>query len=441
VSETLVLTKRWGKPHSAALAGYRADGGYSALDKALGMDPAAIIDEVKKSNLRGRGGAGFATGLKWTFLPKDVRPRYLAVNADESEPGTFKDRYIIEHDPHMLIEGIAITCWALDMHLAYIYIRGEFPKQARVLEAAIEEARAAGILGPRLLGKKDFALDVHVHRGAGAYICGEESALLESLEGKKGYPRLKPPFPAVVGLWGKPTIINNVETIANIPWIVANGGDAFAALGVGKSGGTRLFGVSGHVNRPGVYEKPVHYNLKKLIMEDCGGIVGGRKVKAVIPGGSSCPVLRGDEIDISLEYDAVKAAGSMSGSGGVIVFDDSTCMVRALARISKFYAEESCGQCTPCREGTSWMEHIVEKIEHGHGTAADVEKLEQIAGNIGGNTICALGDAASMPVQSFVKKFRDEFMRHVEERRCPYGDHGWGLDQTSRPAVVGAVKY
>ncbi len=280
-----------------------------------------------------------------------------------------------------------------------------------------------------------------MHRGAGAYICGEESALLESLEGKKGYPRLKPPFPAVVGLWGKPTIINNVETIANVPWIVENGGDAFAALGVGKSGGTRLFGVSGHVNRPGVYEKPVHYNLKKLIMEDCGGVVGGRKIKAVIPGGSSCPVLRGDEIDISLEYDAVKAAGSMSGSGGVIVFDDSTCMVRALARISKFYAEESCGQCTPCREGTAWMEGIVEKIEHGHGSVADVDKLEQIAGNIGGNTICALGDAASMPVQSFVKKFRDEFIRHVEERRCPYGDHGWGLEQASRPAVVGAVRY
>jgi NADH-quinone oxidoreductase subunit F len=434
VSETLVLTKRWGKPNSAALDGYRADGGYSALDKALGMQPGAIIDEVKKSNLRGRGGAGFATGLKWTFLPKDVRPRYLTVNADESEPGTFKDRYIIEHDPHMLIEGIAITCLALDMHLAYIYIRGEFPKQARILEKALAEARAAGIIGPKLLGKADFDLDIFVHRGAGAYICGEESALLESLEGKKGYPRLKPPFPAVVGLWGKPTI-------ANVPWIVQHGGDAFAAIGVGKSGGTRLFGVSGHVNRPGVYEKPVHYNLKKLIMEDCGGIVGGRKIKAVIPGGSSCPVLRGDEIDISLEYDAVKAAGSMSGSGGVIVFDDSTCMVRALARISKFYAEESCGQCTPCREGTSWMEGIAEKIEHGHGTAADVAKLEQIAGNIGGNTICALGDAASMPVQSFLKKFKDEFMRHVTEHRCPYGDHGWGLEQASRPAVVGAVRY
>jgi len=405
------------------------------------MEPGAIVDEVKKSNLRGRGGAGFATGLKWTFLPKDVRPRYLTINADESEPGTFKDRYIIEHDPHQLIEGIAITCYALDIHLAYVYIRGEFPKQARVLEKAIEEARAAGILGAKLLGKKDFDLDIHVHRGAGAYICGEESALLESLEGKKGYPRLKPPFPAIVGLWGKPTIINNVETIANIPWILSNGGEAFAALGTGKTGGTRLFGVSGHVNRPGVYEKPAAYNLKKLIMEDCGGIPGGRKVKAVIPGGSSSPVLRGDEIDISLEVDAVKAAGSMSGSGGIIVFDDSTCLVRALARISKFYAEESCGQCTPCREGTSWMEGIIEKIEHGHGTAADVDKLEQIAGNIGGNTICALGDAASMPVQSFLKKFRDEFIRHVEERRCPYGDHGWGLEQSSRPAVVGAVRY
>jgi NADH-quinone oxidoreductase subunit F len=441
VSETLILTKRWGTPNSATLASYRADGGYAALDKALGMEPGAIVDEVKKSNLRGRGGAGFATGLKWTFLPKDVRPRYLTVNGDESEPGTFKDRYIIEHDPHQLIEGIALTCYALDIHLAYVYIRGEFPKQARILDRAIEEARAAGILGARLLGKKDFDLDIHVHRGAGAYICGEESALLESLEGKKGYPRLKPPFPAVVGLWGKPTIINNVETIANIPWIVTNGGEAFAALGSGKTGGTRLFGVSGHVNRPGVYEKPAAYNLKKLIMEDCGGIPGGRKVKAVIPGGSSSPVLRGDEIDISLEVDAVKAAGSMSGSGGIIVFDDSTCMVRALARISKFYAEESCGQCTPCREGTSWMEGIIEKIEHGHGSAADVDKLEQIAGNIGGNTICALGDAASMPVQSFLKKFREEFMRHVEERRCPYGDHGWGLEQSSRPAVVGAVRY
>jgi len=441
VSETLILTKRWGKPGSATLDSYRADGGYRTLEKALSMDPGAIVEEVKRSNLRGRGGAGFATGLKWTFLPKDIRPRYLTVNADESEPGTFKDRYIIEHDPHMLIEGIAITAWALDIHLAYVYIRGEFAKQARILEKAIEEARAAGILGPSLLGKQGFDLDIHVHRGAGAYICGEESALLESLEGKKGYPRLKPPFPAVVGLWGKPTIINNVETIANIPWIVEHGGAAFAALGTGKSGGTRLFCVSGHVNRPGVYEKPVHYNLKQLIMEDCGGIVGGRKVKAVIPGGSSAPVLAAHEIDVSMEFDALKAAGTMAGSGGVIVFDESTCLVRALARICKFYAEESCGQCTPCREGTSWMEGVCERLEHGHAIAADVAKLEQLAGNIGGQTICALGDAAAMPVQSFVKKFRDEFLRHAEERRCPQGDHGWGLDQSSRAAVAGPVRY
>jgi NADH-quinone oxidoreductase subunit F len=440
VTDTLVLTKRWGKKDSHTLSSYRADGGYGALQKALGMDPAAIVEEVKRSNLRGRGGAGFATGLKWTFLPKDVRPRYLCVNADESEPGTFKDRYIIENDPHMLIEGIAITCYALDIHLAYIYIRGEFEKQAHGLEEAIHEARQAGVIGPKLLGRDGFDLDIFVHRGAGAYICGEESALMESLEGKKGYPRLKPPFPAVVGLWGKPTIINNVETLANVPWIVEHGGDAFAALGTGKSGGTRLFGVSGHVNRPGIYEKPVHYNLKKLIMEDAGGVVGGRGIKAVIPGGSSSPVLAGHEIDVSLEFDAIKAAGTMSGSGGVIVIDDSTCVVRVLTRIAKFYAEESCGQCTPCREGTSWMEGILHKIEHGHASAADVDKLEQIANSIGGFTICALGDAASMPVQSFLKKFKPDFLRHVEERRCPYGDHGWGKTRSTREAYIGGIR-
>ena len=439
MSETLILTRRWGK-RDPSLAGYRADGGYQALEKALSMSPADVVEEVKKSNLRGRGGAGFATGLKWTFLPKDVRPRYLCVNADESEPGTFKDRYIIEHDPHMLLEGIAITCRALDIHLAYVYIRGEFKRQGQILERALAEARAEGIIGPKLLGKTDFPLEIHVHRGAGAYICGEESALMESLEGKRGNPRFKPPFPAVVGLWGKPTIINNVETLANIPWIVQNGGAAFAALGVGKSGGTRLFGVSGHVKRPGVYEKPVHYNLKKLIMEDCGGTASGRPIKAVIPGGSSSPVLRGDEIDISLEFDAIKAAGSMSGSGGVIVMDDSVCVVRVLARIAKFYAEESCGQCTPCREGTAWMEGIVEKIEHGQGLPGDVEKLDQVASSIAGMTICALGDAAAMPVQSFVKKFRADFARHVEEHRCPVGEQGWGVLQESREALIGPIR-
>jgi len=438
--ETRILTARWGKKDSHTLASYRADGGYAALEKALSMPQAAIVEEVKASNLRGRGGAGFATGLKWTFLPKDIRPRYLCVNADESEPGTFKDRYIIEHDPHMLIEGIAITCYALDIHLAYVYIRGEFPRQARVLEQALAEARAAGIIGKKILGKAEFDLEIHVHRGAGAYICGEESALMESLEGKKGYPRLKPPFPAVVGLWGKPTIINNVETLANVPWIVAHGGAAFAALGTGKSGGTRLFCVSGNVKRPGVYEKPVHYNLKKLILEDCGGTASGRPVKAVIPGGSSAPVLAASEIDVSLEFDALKAAGSMAGSGGVIVMDDSVCMVRVLSRIAKFYAEESCGQCTPCREGTPWMESLCEKIEHGHGVPGDADKLLDMANHIGGFTICALGDAAAMPVQSFVKKFKADFERHVAEHRCPFGDAAWGASQDSRDAVIGGMR-
>jgi NADH-quinone oxidoreductase subunit F len=438
---TRILTARWGKPGSASLEGYRADGGYRSLEKALAMSPAAVVDEVKRSNLRGRGGAGFATGLKWSFLPRDIRPRFLTVNADESEPGTFKDRYVLEHDPHQLVEGIAITCWANDIHRAYVYVRGEFARQARVLEQALAEARAAGILGPRLLGREGFDLDVQVHRGAGAYICGEESALLESLEGKKGYPRLKPPFPAVAGLWGRPTIINNVETLANLPWIIEHGGDAFAALGTGKSGGTRLFCVSGHVNRPGVYEKPVHQNLKQLLLEDCGGIVGGRAVKAVIPGGSSAPVLAASEIDVSLEFDALKAAGTMAGSGGIIVFDESACMVRALWRIARFYAEESCGQCTPCREGTAWMEGVLERIEAGHGVAEDVGKLDQVAGGVMGTTICALGDAAAMPVQSFLKKFRDEFVRHVTERRCPFGEHAWGLAQGSREAQVGGLAY
>ena len=277
-------------------------------------------------------------------------------------------------------------------------------------------------------------------RGAGAYICGEESALMESLEGKKGYPRFKPPFPAIVGLWGKPTIINNVETLSNLPWIVENGGAAFTALGTPKSGGTRLFCVSGNVKRPGVYEKPVHYNLKKLIFDDCGGPPSGRPVKAVIPGGSSSPVLRGAEIDVSMEFDALKAAGTMAGSGGVIVMDDSVCMVRALSRIAMFYAEESCGQCTPCRQGTPWMERILEKIEHGEGTRSDVDLIEQLPGNIMGQTICALGDAAAMPVQSFVKKFKKEFLDHVEQRGCPLGEKAWGVSRTTREALIGGIR-
>jgi len=438
VSDIFILTKRWPKK-DPSIAGYRADGGYRSLEKALSMRPEEIVEQVKASNLRGRGGAGFPTGVKWTFLPKDTRPRYLCVNADESEPGTCKDRYIIEYDPHMLVEGIVIACYALDIHLAYIYIRGEFAKQARALDRALAEARAAGFVGPRVAGR-DFAVEIHVTRGAGAYICGEESALMESLEGKKGYPRFKPPFPAIVGLWGKPTIINNVETLSNLPFIVEHGGAAFTAIGVPKSGGTRLFCVSGNVKRPGIYEKPVQYNLKKLIFEDCGGTPSGRPVKAVIPGGSSSPVLRGDEIDVSMEFDALKAAGTMAGSGGVIVMDDSVCMVRALSRIAMFYAEESCGQCTPCRQGTPWMEQLLEKIERGEGTLRDVEIVEQLPGNIMGQTICALGDAAAMPVQSFLKKFRQEFVDHVERRGCPQGDRAWGANRETREALIGGVR-
>ena len=438
MSDIFILTKRWPKK-DPSIAGYRADGGYRSLEKALSMRPEEIVEQVKASNLRGRGGAGFPTGVKWTFLPKDTRPRYLCVNADESEPGTCKDRYIIEYDPHMLVEGIVIACYALDIHLAYIYIRGEFAKQARALDRALAEARAAGFVGPRVAGR-DFAVEIHVTRGAGAYICGEESALMESLEGKKGYPRFKPPFPAIVGLWGKPTIINNVETLSNLPFIVEHGGAAFTAIGMPKSGGTRLFCVSGNVKRPGIYEKPVQYNLKKLIFEDCGGTPSGRPVKAVIPGGSSSPVLRGDEIDVSMEFDALKAAGTMAGSGGVIVMDDSVCMVRALSRIAMFYAEESCGQCTPCRQGTPWMEQLLEKIERGEGTLRDVEIVEQLPGNIMGQTICALGDAAAMPVQSFLKKFRQEFVDHVERRGCPQGDRAWGANRETREALIGGVR-
>jgi NADH-quinone oxidoreductase subunit F len=409
---------------------YRKTGGYRSLAKARKLPPQAVVEELSVANLRGRGGAGFPMGKKASFLGRGTR--YLVVNADESEPGTFKDREIMLTAPHRLLEGCLITAHAIESKNVFIYLRGEYLDVFETLRAALDEVKEAGLLGD---------VTVVIHRGAGAYICGEESALLESLEGKKGYPRLKPPFPAVVGLYGKPTIINNVETIANIPWIVQHGGAAFAALGTGKSGGTRLFCVSGHVNRPGVYEKPVHYNLKKIIMEDCGGIVGGRKVKAVIPGGSSAPVLSAAEIDVSMEFDALKAAGTMAGSGGVIVMDDSTCMVRALSRIAKFYAEESCGQCTPCREGTPWMEGLLEKLEHGHGVPGDVDRLLQMANNIGGQTICALGDAAAMPVQSFLKKFRADFDRHVEERRCPYGDEAWGKTQDTREAVVGGVRY
>ena len=434
-----VVSRRWGKPESWTLASYEKDGGYQALKKALAMQPAQVTDEVKKSNLRGRGGAGFPTGMKWGFIPKDLptpggappKPRYLCVNADESEPGTFKDRYILDNDPHSLVEGLAIAAYAIGAHKAYVYVRGEFKRQAERLDAAIREAYAAGYLGPNVAGS-GYALDAHVHRGAGAYICGEETALLESLEGKRGWPRLKPPFPAVVGLFGSPTVVNNVETLANVPIIIDKGAEWFAKLGTEKSGGTRLVCVSGHVKRPGVYEISLRTTIRQLVMDICGGPEDGRQVKAVIPGGSSAPVLAPHELDVACEFEALKAAGTMAGSGGVIVMDDSACLVRTLWRISKFYAEESCGQCTPCRDGTPWQAALLHKIESGEAQMKDLEALQQVATAICpfppmglGNTICALGDAAALPVHSFLMRFKAEFVRHIEEHRCPFPDP-WG---------------
>jgi len=414
----LVLSKRFGLENAHTLEVYESTGGYRAARKALlEMTPAQVLDEVKKSSLRGRGGAGFPTGMKWSFLPKDnPKPVYLCVNADESEPGTFKARLLMERDPHLLIEGIIISAFAIGCHQSFVYIRGEYLEQCQRLAAAIAEAYAKGYLGAAIMGSH-FDLELEIYRGAGAYICGEETALLESLEGKKGYPRLKPPFPAVVGLYGCPTIINNVETLANVPAIVERGGEWFAALGTPKNGGTRLFGVSGQVCRPGVYEKAMGYSLKQLIFEDAGGIPGGRALKAVIPGGASVPVLRADEIDIALDFEGVAGAGSMLGSGGVIVIDDRTCMVRALQRLMHFYWEESCGQCSPCREGTGWLRKIVDRIVRGEGRPGDAEVIVDVAEGIMGNTICPLGDAAAMPAMSFVRKFGPEFQYFIENRK------------------------
>ncbi|MBI1746944.1 MAG: NADH-quinone oxidoreductase subunit NuoF [Acidobacteria bacterium] len=415
-----VLTKNWEKTNSHKIETYMAGGGYEALRQVLtgGFTPEQVIEEVKKSNLRGRGGAGFPTGVKWSFVPKDPsKPKYMVVNADESEPGTFKDRYILERDPHMLIEGLIIGSYAIGAKTCFIYVRGEYYHPAQVVEAALAEAYRQGFLGNNLLGS-GYSLEVFLIRGAGAYICGEETALLESLEGKKGWPRLKPPFPAVVGLYKCPTVINNVETLANIPHIIRRGGQWYAGLGPPKNGGTRLFALSGHVNRPGVYELPLGITLREMIYDHAGGIRDGKVIKAVIPGGSSAPVLTAAEIDVKMDHESVAAIGSMLGSGAVIIMDETTCMVKALARITKFYAHESCGQCTPCREGTGWMLKILRRILQGEGHADDPDHLLAIQGNIQGMTICPLGDAAALPVQSFVTKFRQEFDYHCVHKRC-----------------------
>lgn len=404
----------WGIEH------YIKRGGYSALRKILesGITPEQIIAEVKKSDLRGRGGAGFPTGLKWSFMPRQFpMDKYVVCNSDEGEPGTFKDRDLLRYNPHLVIEGMAIAGYVMGCTRGYNYIHGEIFSLYQRFEEALAEARAAGFIGKNILGK-GFDFDLFAHHGWGAYICGEETALLESIEGKKGQPRFKPPFPASHGLYGKPTTINNTETFAAIPWIINNGGEAFQALGKPNNGGTKIFSVSGHVNRPGVYEIPLGTPFSTLL-EMCGGMRGGRKLKAVIPGGSSAPVLPGDiMMDCTMDYDSISKAGSMLGSGAVIVMDETTCMVKSLERLSYFYHEESCGQCTPCREGTGWLYRMVHRIEHGQGRPDDLDTLDNVASNIAGRTICALGDAAAFPVKSFIKHFRSEFEYHVEHKHC-----------------------
>jgi len=404
----------------ANLDNYVKAGGYQALRKVLTekMSPEAIIAEVKASVLRGRGGAGFPTGLKWSFMPKDYQgDKYIVCNSDEGEPGTCKDWDILRYNPHMLIEGMAIAAYAMGVKVGYNYVHGEIYEAYEVMEQACEDARKAGYLGRGILGT-DFEFDLHNHLGYGAYVCGEETALLESIEGKKGQPRFKPPFPASFGLYGKPTTINNTETFASIPYIIREGGKKFADLGVPNSGGIKLFSVSGHVNKPGNFEVPMGTPFRDLLAM-AGGVRHGHKLKAVIPGGSSMPVLPGDiMMDVNMDYDSLQKAGSYLGSGAVIVMDETTCMVRALERLSYFYYEESCGQCTPCREGTGWLYRVIHRIEHGEGRPEDLDLLLSVCDNIAGRTICALGDAAAWPVQGMLKHFRKEFEYHIEHKRC-----------------------
>ncbi len=411
---TLHLDQPW------TLDNYRSVGGYSVWEKILKekTSPDSIIAELKTSALRGRGGAGFPTGLKWSFMPRNVEgQKYVVCNSDEGEPGTCKDRDILRYNPHQLVEGMAIAGYTIGATKGYNYIRGEFWEPYERFQAAIEEARAAGLLGKNIMGSGiDFDIDVHL--GAGAYVCGEETALLESLEGKKGQPRFKPPFPASFGLYGRPTTINNTESLASVPAILQHGGQWFLELGKPNNGGTKLFSVSGHVNKPGNYEVPMGMPFAELL-EMAGGVWKGRKLKAVIPGGSSTPVLPAEiAMGMTMDYDSISKAGSMLGAGSVIVMDETTCMVKVLARLSHFYYEESCGQCTPCREGTGWLARMVHRIEHGEGRQEDLDLLVRAASQIEGHTICALGDAAAMPVKSFLKHYRDEFQYHIDHKKC-----------------------
>ncbi|HWH39875.1 MAG TPA: NADH-quinone oxidoreductase subunit NuoF [Usitatibacter sp.] len=420
------------------LDAYRDRGGYKALRRIVDekIAPDAVVAEVKKSALRGRGGAGFPTGLKWSFMPKNYAgQKYVVCNTDEGEPGTFKDRDIIRYNPHALIEGMIIAGYAMGATVGYNYIHGEIWDEYEIFERALQEARDAGFLGRNILGH-GFDFELHAHHGFGAYICGEETALLESLEGKKGQPRFKPPFPANFGLYGKPTTINNTETFAAVPWIIANGAEWFLNLGLPNNGGTKIFSVSGHVEKPGNYEVKLGTPFGKLL-EMAGGMRGGKKIKGVIPGGSSMPVLPGDVMmQLNMDYDSIAKAGSFLGSGAVIVMDEDTCMVKAAERLAYFYFEESCGQCTPCREGTGWLYRIIHRIEHGEGRQEDLDLLLNLADNIQGRTICALGDAAAMPVRAFVKVYRDEFQHHIDHKRCTVRPGGYSSAHLQMPESV-----
>jgi len=413
-----ILSRNFDRPDAHTLAGYRATGGYEALRKAFAMGPGVIAAEVKAANLRGLGGAGFPTGTKWGFVPaKRTGPVYLVVNADEGEPGTFKDRYLLERDPHALIEGMLIAAYAIGCATSFIYIRGEYVRPWRIFSDAVREAEAAGLLGRDILGS-GFDHRIIIHRGAGAYICGEETGLISSLEGHKGWPKLKPPFPAIRGAFGAPTVVNNVETLCCLPPILLRGGAWFAGLGTKTQGGTRLYSVSGHVNRPGVYEVPVSTTLRQLLYEHAGGVPAGRGLKAVVPGGSSAAILKADEIDVAMDVDGLRNAGTMAGSAGVVVMDETTCIPEALWVVARFYAHESCGQCTPCRECTGWIYKMCGRILTGKGVPQDPDTIVDVAKRGMGTTICAFYDGAIGPYISYVEKFRAEFDYHIRHGAC-----------------------
>ena len=427
-----IVTAHWGDPGVITVDGYLAGGGYEGLRRALGMTPAEVIDELKASGLRGRGGAGFPTGVKWSFVPQNTgKPTYVVCNFDESEPGTYNNRELIEREPHQLLEGLAIAAYAVQSHTAFIYCRGEFLWPGTVLQRAIAEAYGKGFLGPDVLGS-GYNLEIVLHRGAGAYICGEETALLSSLEGFRGQPRLRPPFPAVEGLYESPTLINNVETLCFVPHILRRGAAWFAAIGPEKSPGTKIFSISGKVERPGNYELPMGTPFRVLLEEHAGGVLGGRALKAWTPGGSSTPLLTAEHLDVELDFEAVQAAGSLLGTGAVMVMDETDCIVEATRRMLQFYAHESCGKCTPCREGTWWVSRVLARIENGYGRPQDLELLLDTADNMLFKAFCALADAAASPIQSSLRYFREEYERHVGEHRCPFTGIGPGAVEPER---------